>query len=120
MKIWNLEERQVIRSISIWPEIPQSIAFSPDGSQIASCSKNKIAKVWDIYSGQVVLTLTGHSAEITDIKYSSDGQTIATVSADKTIQFHPLMNIAELKELAEMRSTRQLTNLEKKEFFLND
>ena len=120
IKIWNLEKRQVIRSISIWPEIPQSIAFSPDGIQIASCSKNKIAKVWDIYSGQVVLTLTGHSAEITDIKYSSDGQTIATVSADKTIQFHPLMDIAELKELAEMRSTRQLTNLEKKEFLLND
>ena len=120
IKIWNLEKRQVIRSISIWPEIPQSIAFSPDGIQIASCSKNKIAKVWDIYSGQVVLTLTGHSAEITDIKYSSDGQTIATVSADKTIQFHPLMNIAELKELAEMRSTRQLTNLEKQEFLLND
>ena len=120
IKIWNLEKRQVIRSISIWPEIPQSIAFSPDGSQIASCSKNKIAKVWDIYSGQVVLTLTGHSAEITDIKYSFDGQTIATVSVDKTIQFHPLMNIAELKELAEIRSTRQLTNLEKQEFLLND
>ena len=55
-----------------------------------------------------------------DIAFSSDGKTIATVSQDKTIRLHPVMAVEDLKELARMRLTRQLTSAEKQEFLLND
>jgi WD40 repeat protein len=38
-----------------------SVAWSPDGKQIASGSYDKTIKIWDSQSGGCQSTLTGHS-----------------------------------------------------------
>ena len=59
-----------------------SVAWSPDGSKIASQSSGGV-KIWDVESGEVRRTFEGDSYSIT---WSPDGTKIASGSSDKTIK----------------------------------
>jgi WD40 repeat protein/serine/threonine protein kinase len=61
-----------------------SVAWSPDGSKIATASWDGTARVWSSISGSTLLTLTGHSREVYSVAWSPDGSKIATASADGT------------------------------------
>jgi WD40 repeat protein len=62
-----------------------SVAYSPDGSRIASASWREV-KVWDARIGLDLATLRGHTNKITSVCYSPDGRQLASASADKTIK----------------------------------
>jgi COMPASS component SWD3 len=38
-----------------------SVAFSPDGRTLASCSSDDTIKLWNVATGQVINNLKGHS-----------------------------------------------------------
>jgi hypothetical protein len=61
------------------------VAFSPDGSRIASGSKDKTIKVWDSETGKQMLTLKGHG-EVESVVFSPDGKRIVSGSLDKTLK----------------------------------
>ena len=61
------------------------LAFSPDGSKIASVSDDKTVKLWDL-NGNLLQTFEGHSDEVLRVSFSPDGQIIASSSADKTVK----------------------------------
>ncbi|PVF91890.1 WD40 repeat-like protein [Serendipita vermifera] len=80
-----------------WPEPPQawqghtasvsSVAFSPDGRQIASGSTDRTIRVWDAKTGQPIgEPLRGHTQSVYSVVFSPDGQQIASGSDDKTIR----------------------------------
>ena len=60
------------------------LAFSPDGSKIATTSEDGTAKVWDASTGQELLTLAGHNGTAIGIDFSPDGKYLATSSFDGT------------------------------------
>jgi len=61
-----------------------SVAFSPDGQRIATCSWDRTVKVWDAASGKELLTLKGHKSNINSVAFSPDGRRIVTGSNDPT------------------------------------
>ncbi|MEH1850655.1 MAG: ribosome assembly protein 4, partial [Nostoc sp.] len=63
-----------------------SVAYSPNGQQLASASNDKTIKIWDVSSGQLLKTLTGHSSYVNSVAYSPNGQQLASASNDKTIK----------------------------------
>jgi formylglycine-generating enzyme required for sulfatase activity len=63
-----------------------SVAFSPDGKQIVSGSRDATAKVWDAETGQLSLTLTGHAHIVESVAFSPDGKRIVSGSFDKAMK----------------------------------
>ena len=61
-----------------------SVAYSPDGKQIATASVDGTAKIWDAKTGAFLMSLEGHDLSVNKIVYSPDGKRIATTSNDKT------------------------------------
>jgi WD40 repeat protein len=63
-----------------------SVAYSPDGSRIASASNDHTVKIWDAASGQILHTLTGHTDEVKSVVYRPDGRRLASASGDGTVK----------------------------------
>ena len=79
-----------------WPSLRQmltghekhvhALAFSPDGTKIASASLDCTIRVWDLSSGVALLTLKGHTDEVFAVAFSTDGRQIVSGSMDRTIR----------------------------------
>ena len=61
-----------------------SVAFSPNGKQFISGSKDETIKIWDALSFKPITTLKRHYATIYELEYSTDGQYFIS-GGDKTI-----------------------------------
>ncbi|KAJ6016426.1 hypothetical protein N7540_011017 [Penicillium herquei] len=64
----------------------RSIAWSPDGRQLASGSDDNTVRIWDPTTGQSVSTFEGHSDPVQSIAWSPDGRQLASGSLDNTVR----------------------------------
>ncbi|KAK6518911.1 hypothetical protein TWF281_003601 [Arthrobotrys megalospora] len=87
-KLWDLETAMGAphaaperHSNNVW-----SVAFSPDGKQLASCCGDGIIKLWDTAMGACLGTLEGHSGPVWSVAFSPrSSKLLASGSSDTTI-----------------------------------
>jgi WD40 repeat protein len=61
-----------------------TVAFSPDGSLLASGSVDGSVKLWDTHTGMPEQTLTMESGGVWSVAFSPDGKTLAGISSIST------------------------------------
>jgi WD40 repeat protein/tetratricopeptide (TPR) repeat protein len=93
VRIWDAQSGQQVLALRGHAEGVTSVAFSPDGTRLASGAGDPTdrtrpgeVKVWDTSSGQELLTLRGHAARVSSVAFSPDGTRLASGSADKTVK----------------------------------
>ena len=83
-------------SLSGHRDYVSGLAFSPDGSLLASGSVDATIKLWEIPAGRELATLRGHVEEATDVAFSPDGKTLASLGTQHSIKF---WNVATRREV---------------------
>ena len=71
---------------------PITLAFSPDGTQLACGSEDCTIKLWNAHTGELIGTFTGHHSFVDTLAFSPDGRTLASGGSDGTILFWDLKN----------------------------
>lgn len=80
-----LPELHILRTIPAYRQSP-GVAYSPDGTRLASIGIDGEAKIWDSASGQELLKLSLDSGETGwGIAYSPDGKRVATVWSSRLV-----------------------------------
>jgi WD40 repeat protein/Skp family chaperone for outer membrane proteins len=63
-----------------------SVAFSPDGSLLASGCTDQSVWIWRVEGGECLGIWEGHADEVWSVAFSPDGETLASGSRDGTVR----------------------------------
>ncbi|MDQ7821605.1 MAG: caspase family protein [Candidatus Eremiobacteraeota bacterium] len=95
-KLWDAKSGKLIATMAghrwVEDDIPYSsglysLAFSPDGSTLATGSSDTTIRLWSVTTGKTVATLKGHKEKITALLFLPDGNTIVSGSEDNSVKF---------------------------------
>jgi eukaryotic-like serine/threonine-protein kinase len=74
-----------------------SVAFRPDGRQLAATCGDGEITLWDLKSGEEMPRITGHGGRITGLAYSPEGTRLASVGLDRKARVWDLATGRELR-----------------------
>ncbi len=109
VRVWDLEQSLVSLTLPIHLSLPpdmltlinvHDVAFSPDGTRLATVGHDNTVQIWDAFTGQERLTLVGHKDVVLALAYSADGTRLATASYDTTTKVWDAQSGAELLTLS--------------------
>ena len=76
-----------------------SVAFSPDGTRLASGADDNTVRLWDVATGKETARLEGHGDWVRSVAFSPDGTRLASGADDNTVR---LWDVASGKETARL------------------
>jgi WD40 repeat protein len=68
------------------------VAFSPDGTRIATVTTANVIAIWEVDTGELLTTLPGQDGYMSTVDWSPDGTRLASGSNDGTVQ---IWNVAD-------------------------
>src|SRR5262249_4957612 len=96
VKVWNVDNGQEVLTfrghqhdadgdITLGNCAVRDVAFSPDGTRLASASRDRTVKIWRADTGKEILPLLGHQDTVTSVAFSPDGKRLASASFNRIV-----------------------------------
>jgi serine/threonine protein kinase len=82
VKLWDAASHRQTVTLSGRANFPLSLAFSPDGSLLATGTRLGTVLIWDVASTRTLVVLPAHQGAIWALAFSPDGRTLATGGED--------------------------------------
>lgn len=82
IRVWEIATGRLVASLEGHTQPVGCLAFSSDGTRLASGSFDATVKVWDFAARKELIVYRGHSAGVVSVAFRPDGQAVASSSAD--------------------------------------
>lgn len=99
--LWDLANGQLRYRMKGHRDYVYDVAFSHDGSRIATCGYDKSIRVWDPSTGRPVSVLLEHTEAVYAVAFSADDQWIASAGGDRAVKLWDVKTAARLYTLGE-------------------
>jgi WD40 repeat protein/serine/threonine protein kinase len=103
IKVWNIETRKAILTLTGCTNSILSLAISPDGKRLATGNADSTVKLWEVETGKMETNFTGFKGPVFAVAFSPNGQSLAAGGGD------PYREQAELKILELAAHTEPMT-----------
>ncbi|HLY12537.1 MAG TPA: c-type cytochrome domain-containing protein [Planctomycetota bacterium] len=108
--LWSATDGTLLREITgAHSDTVFDLAFTADGSLLASAAADKFARVFDVKTGKLVRSFEGHTNHVLGVAWNRTGRTLATAGADDVIKVWSLESGQQIRTIPGF--TKQATAL---------
>jgi WD40 repeat protein len=80
VRLWDVKSGRLLRSLAGHEMGTNSVAFSPDGTILATVGNDGMGRLWRIATGELLDTLDGQAMSLRSVAYSANGLTLAAIA----------------------------------------
>jgi WD40 repeat protein len=85
IRLWDVAARRQIARLDAHTDTVRSVAWSPDGTLLASAGDQAIA-LWDAATQRQAGMLEGHNGPVSAVAFAPDGRSLASAGRDSTVR----------------------------------
>ncbi len=98
--LYDVKSRKPLAALKGHARNVESVAFSPDGTLLASGSRDETIKLWDVKTGKELATLKGEWGAARSVVFSPNGKLLASGHGNGVVK---LWDVASRKESVPLR-----------------